>query len=247
MEETIDLKNVLKMIWQKRTILVGITIVALILGIIYSYELVKPKYTAKAQIVLVQVDRNQPNAKNTVGLTQSDVTVNDKIIATYQKLITNEDVLTQVIENTKLTEITTQELKRATTVSVVANTQILDIQITNEAPYKSAILANELAKVFKEKIYNTYGIDNVSITGIAETPEKPSNIHHTKDLLIFVIGGIVLSLIIIILINLLDNTIKTPADIEETLGLSILAEFPEIKNVKAFGNNEGGNIYKCQN
>ena len=94
--------------------------------------------------------------------------------------------------------------------------------------------------MFKEKIYNTYGIDNVSITLVAETPKEPSNIHHMKDILMFTIGGIVIAIFIILLINFLDNTIKSPNDIEE-LGLNILAEFPEIKEMKQVDGNKGGN------
>lgn len=240
MEETIDLKNVFRMMWEKKLIIITITMIAILLGFVYSYKMVKPKYTAKVQIVLVQIDKNQEKKNNLGALTQSDVTINDKIIATYQKLLTNEDVLTQVIKNTQIVDITPAELKRSTTATVVSNTQILDIQVTNKNAEKASILANELAKVFKEKIYNTYGIDNVSITLVAEIPKEPSNIHHMKDILMFTIVGIVIAIFSIILINFLDNSIKTASDIEE-LGLNILAEFPEIKEIKSFDGNKGGN------
>jgi len=59
MEETIDLKNVFKMMWEKKLIIIITTMIAILLGFIYSYRLVKPKYTAKVQIVLVQIDKNQ--------------------------------------------------------------------------------------------------------------------------------------------------------------------------------------------
>ena len=145
MEETIDLKNVFKMMWEKKLIIIITTMIAILLGFIYSYRLVKPKYTAKVQIVLVQIDKNQEKKSNLGALTQSDVTINDKIIATYQKLLTNDDVLTQVIQNTQIVDITPAELKKSTTATVVSNTQILDIQVTNKNPEKAAILALEKA------------------------------------------------------------------------------------------------------
>ena len=240
MEETIDLKNVFKIIWERKAIIIIITMIAILLGFIYSYKFVKPKYTAKVQIVLVQIDKNQGRVTTSSGaLTQSDVTINDKIIATYQKLLTNDDVLSKVIENTKIIDITPAELKKATTATVVSNTQILEIQVTNKNPEKAAILVNELAKVFKEKIHTTYGIDNVSITLEAQTPKEPSNVNHIKDIIMFATIGIILSIGIILLINFLDNSIKSTNDIE-SLGINILAEFPDIKHSKA--GNKGGNI-----
>ena len=104
MEETIDLKNIFKMMWEKKSIIIIVTMIAILLGFIYSYKFVKPKYTAKVQIVLVQIDKNQEKKANIGALTQADVTINDKIISTYQKLLTNDDVLTQVIKNTQIDE-----------------------------------------------------------------------------------------------------------------------------------------------
>ena len=101
MEETIDLKNIFKMMWEKKSIIIIVTMIAILLFFIYSYKFVKPKYTAKVQIVLVQIDKNQEKKANIGALTQADVTINDKIISTYQKLLTNDDVLTQVIKNTQ--------------------------------------------------------------------------------------------------------------------------------------------------
>jgi len=40
----------------------------------------------------------------------------------------------------------------------------------------------------------------------------------------------------ILLANMLDNTIKTPEDIEDGLGLPVLATIPMIEN---FGNTKG--------
>ena len=113
MEETIDLKNVFKMMWEKKLIIIITTMIAILLGFIYSYRLVKPKYTAKVQIVLVQIDKNQEKKTNLGALTQSDVTINDKIIATYQKLLTNDDVLTQVIQNSRYNSSRIKEINNS--------------------------------------------------------------------------------------------------------------------------------------
>ena len=60
----------------------------------------------------------------------------------------------------------------------------------------------------------------------APVPTSPSNINHAKDILIFFAGGIVLSVIFVVLANLLDNTVKSSSDIEKAIGVNVIAEIP---------------------
>ena len=83
-----------------------------------------------------------------------------------------------------------------------------------------------MGKVFSERIKDIYKIENVSVLDEAETPEEPSNVNHKRDMLIFLAVGIVLAIAIVLLANMLDNSIKSSADIE-TLNLTVLAEIPE--------------------
>ena len=96
----------------------------------------------------------------------------------------------------------------------------------NENPSYSAQIANEIAKVFTDKVKEIYKIENVQIVDDAEVPDEPSNINHKKDVAIFALIGLVVSVGYVLLINMLDTTVKTPEDIEQTLKLPVLAAIP---------------------
>ena len=98
-------------------------------------------------------------------------------------------------------------------------------------------LQMKLQKIFSNVVNETYKINNVYIVDEAEVSNTPSNIHHSKDIVIFGFLGIVIAVMYVLIANMLDTTIKTPEDIEKGVGLPVLVTIPYIEN---FGNEKGG-------
>ena len=60
-----------------------------------------------------------------------------------------------------------------------------------------------------EKVTEIYKINNVQVVDQAEVSTTPSNVNHTKDVIMFAAIGIVVSIIYVIGANMLDTTVKT--------------------------------------
>ena len=73
---------------------------------------------------------------------------------------------------------------------------------------------------------NTQNNENVQIVDEAEAADNPSNINHKKDVLISAIIGLAVSIFYVLLVNMLDTTVKTPEDIENATKLPVLASIP---------------------
>lgn len=226
MEEEIDLKQLLKLFWDKKILIIIMVVCAIVVGYVYSMYMVKPKYTASATLILAQKDASSDTGAST-AVTSTDVTLNDKLIETYKELAKSNTVVREVIDNLHFTDLTDDDLKNEINVTAVKSTQILQISVTDADSEKSSKIANELTEVFSKKVAEIYKIDNISVVDKAETPTSPSNINHTKDITIFAIIGLVVSIGIILLMNMLDSTVKTAKDIESATGLLVLAELPE--------------------
>lgn len=220
--EEIDLKDLLNMFWEKRLIIIIITLIAVLAGFIYTMYFKEPKYTASSTLILAQKDGGESSA-----VTQTDITLNDKLIATYKELAKSNTVVREVIKNLNLSKMTEEKLKSEIGINAVKETQILKVSVTDEEPAKAQGIANELSQVFIKKISEIYKIDNINIVDKAELPESPSNIDHKKDIAIFTAGGLVISILVVFIISVLDTTVKTSSDIEKAVDLMILAEIPE--------------------
>ncbi len=222
--EEVDLKELFDIFWSKKYIILVATLILGIVGIIYSKIFVTPKYTAKASMILASVSKLEDTE---TSITSTDVTLNNNLIATYKLLATSNAVVRDVLSNLNITDISEETLKSKIDVTSETSTQMIYITVTDEDPYKATQITNELTSVFSEKIKDIYKIENISVVDKAEVPNSPSNINTTKTTIIFATIGFALSMIIVYMVSVLDNTIKNAKDIEKAVNLPVLAELPQ--------------------
>lgn len=233
--EELDLKELFSMFWNKKAEIVLITLVLMVVGIVYSYFFITPVYTASTTLVLVQSSSTASQTGDS-AITSTDITMNSKLVSTYSQLIKTNTVFGQVASNLNISDAEAKMIKKNISVSSVQNTEIIQITVKDEDPNKAATIANEIAKVFSEKIVEIYNISNLYLLDRAEAPTQPSNINHAKDIIIFAFIGLVIAAAYVLVANMLDNTIKTEEDIEKMGGLVVLTLIPdyeaEVKNEK---------------
>lgn len=222
--EELDLKELFLMFWNKKLEIILITLMFVAVGIGYSYFFVKPEYTSTTSLVLAQSSSSGQTGDGAISAT--DLTMNSKLVSTYSELIKRKAILGQVCENLNIPKSNIQELRGKIKVNSAKNTEIIEISVTNKDPNKAAAIANEIAKVFGEKIVEIYNISNVYLLDRAEANAVPSNINHMKDVVIFAFIGLVIAAVYVLIANMLDNTIKTEQDVEATTELLVLSSIP---------------------
>ena len=220
--EELDLKELLMLFWNKKVKIILIIAIFMALGIIYTIGFVTPEYTSSTSLLLA----NSSDTSKANTITTADITLNSKLVSTYSELIRSKKILSPVIENLGI-NISYDKLKNNVTVSSVKDTELIKISVTNESATVSAKIANEIAKVFKEKVAeDIYKIDNVVVVDEAEVSDTPSNINHTKDVMMFAVIGFVVSVAYVLIANMLDTTIKTEEDVEKLFRVPVLASIP---------------------
>lgn len=233
--EELDLKELFSMFWNKKAEILFITLVIMVIGVAYSYFLVTPVYTAKTDLVLVQSSSSVSQTGDST-ITTADITMNSKLVSTYSEIIKKNTVLGQVASNLNISDEKIENLKNNISVKSVSDTEIIEIIVKDVDPNFATEVANEIAKVFSEKIIEIFNISNIYLLDRAEAPTQPSNVNHVKDIAIFVFIGLVISSMYVLIGNILDNTIKTEQDIEKLTGLVVLTAIPnyetELKNLK---------------
>lgn len=226
--EEMDLKELFNMFWSKKFQIILIILIFSIIGFIYTIEFITPMYDASTTLVLVS-SADDTLTTNTM-ITATDVSLNSKLVATYSELIKSKNVLREVISNLN-TDLEEDILKNYITVSAVEDTELIEITVRNEEPSNAAVIANEIAEVFTDKVKEIYNINNVQIVDKAEVSSEPANINHTKDIIMFASIGLVIAIIYVIVANMLDTTIKTAEDVETAYNIPVLVSIPMIKHL----------------
>jgi len=234
--EELDLKELFAIFWNRRLEIILITLVTIAIGVVYSYFLIVPEYKASTTLVLVQSSATVEQSGQ--GITQTDLSLNSKLVSTYSEIMKSKAVLAQVVNSIGKKEVTEESIKNNISVQSRKDTEVIEITVKNLDPNIAAQISNKIAEVFSEKIVEIYNISNIYVLDRAEPNEIPSNINHAKDLIIFAFIGIVISAAFVLVLNMLDTTIKTEQDVENITGLLVLSSIPnyEVENKR----NKGG-------
>lgn len=233
--EEIDLKELFEIFWTKKIQILLVVIIFMVMGVVYTMGFTTPKYSSSTTLVLAMAGTKESDNLNN-SITTTDVTLNAKLVPTYSELVKSKNVLREVISNLNINE-DENSLKKDISVTSVKDTEVIKITVSHENALYAAKIANEIAKVFSEKINEIYKINNIYIVDEAEVAEAPSNINHAKDVLIFAFIGLVLSLAYTFVLNMLDTTVKSPEEIEKNYDIPVLATIPSIES---FENEKGG-------
>lgn len=226
--EEIDLMELINIFWNKKVLIILVTIIFIIAGVIYTLAFTTPMYSSSTTLVLAMSSESDDSN----SITTTDITLNSNLVSTYSQIIESNEVLREVISNLKIDE-NEENLRNNIDVSSVEDTEVIEITVSHESAVYAARIANEIASVFSDKVQEIYNINNVYVLDEAEIENEPSNINHIRDVLIFAIAGILLSMVYVFIASLLDNTIKTEDDIEKGYNIHVLVSIPDIENFDA--------------
>ena len=147
----------------------------------------------------------------------------------YTVLIKSTPVLEQVIENLKL-DMTADQLRNSITIDNPTDTRILEITVNNADSALAKEIVDEVANVSSSYIGDKMEVvppKIIEVGKIATVRTSPSVKKNTE--LGFLLGLVACAAIVVIL-AVMDDTIKTEEDIEKYLGISVLAKVPDRKD-----------------
>ena len=217
MEETIDLREYF-FILKKKMWLIGLSaiICGLISGLV-SFFVLKPVYEANTSLIV----NKEVEDETTQMATTDDLNYVQKLAITYGEIIKSRTVITSTIEKLKL-DTTYEELVGAVSVSNVADTQIIKISVQDNNPVIAAKICNTIPQIFTKELQRTVEVSGVKVIDKAIVPKNPIKPNKTMNLAIAMVLGVMASVFIIFLIEALDNKIKKPEDIQESIGIPVL-------------------------
>ena len=235
--EELDLKSIYTILCRKKFLVFGIVLISIVLGMIYSYCAVVPKYESSTTIILGNYSLDGIYLSNMV---QTEISKSSNLVSTYSELIKSKSALKEVKENLKL-DIDEDILKEMVKVEIVPETEVIEITVTSESSSEACKITNEVTKVFSEKIKEINNAQTVYIVDRAEESNIPYNVNHLRDICVFALIGFAISIIILIMIIIIDTTIKSVDDIENEIGLKNLSVVP-VKRQEIIGNNKKSDL-----
>ena len=222
----IDVFQLVKVLWKRKFLIALVALVAGVTAFAYSSFVIKPQYASTTRIYVV--NRNQADKP---GLTNQDLQAGSYLVKDYREIILSQDVLEKVVANQNLT-IDAKTLGKKVSVTVPADTRIVSISVRDGNPEEASRIANALREVAAQKIISVTRVSDVTTLEEARPATSPSSPNIRRNTMMATIAGVGIVIVVVLLVELLDDRVKRPEDIEEVMHLSLLGVIPNLEKLK---------------
>ena len=222
----IDVFQLVKVLWKRKFLIVLTAIIAGLVAFAYSSFVIKPQYTSTTRIYVV--NRNQADKP---GLTNQDLQAGAYLVKDYREIILSQDVLEKVVADQNLT-MDAKTLGKKVSVTVPADTRIVSISVRDDKPEEASRIANALREVAAQKIISVTRVSDVTTLEEARPATSPSSPNVRRNTILGVGVGASAVILLALLVELLDDRVKRPEDIEEVMHLSLLGVIPNLEKLK---------------
>ena len=196
---------------------------------VYNFLIAEPVYESTSQLYIL--------TQSTSITSLADIQMGSSLALDYVELIKSRPVVEQVIENLDL-DMEYEQMLGKLTVTNTADTRILKISIQDTDRSMTTQAANEFSTVAKKQISKIMKTDEPSVVEVAHLPDAPIKPEKTKNVAIGFLLGAVLSALVVIVMYILNDSIKNQEEIERYLELNTLAAIP-LESGKKRGKRSG--------
>lgn len=219
----IDMITVIKALVSRIKLIISIVVIIALIAAFVSTFLIQKKYTASVRFYV-------SNNKDVISqnIDSSDIDASTKLVPTYADLLKSKAVIYEVIEETKL-DCSVEQLVSMLKVEMITDTQMLILNVVANNPDDAFIIANAVADIAPEKITEIMNGSTIKIVDYADKPKAPSSPNVVKNIGLGIFVGLVFAILVVILLELNDTTIKSEEDIREIFpDIPIIGVIPEI-------------------
>lgn len=216
----IDVLYLLRKLWSKKFFIIFAGLLVGTIALLGSVFFIKPKYTSTTRIYVV-------SRSSDTALTNQDLQAGSYLVNDYKEVITSSEVLSSVIDQEKLS-MSAGQLSGEIAVNVPTDTRVISISVTDTDAQRACDIANTVREVAAEKIKAVTKVDDVTTLESATKPSHPSSPNVKKNAAIGALAGVFLAIVGILVAEVLDDRVRRPEDIEETLGMTLLGMVPDV-------------------
>ena len=218
----IDLVELLGVILHNLWIIIVSGVIVAAVALLVSYFIITPKYESVTKIYVI-------SKTNADTMTYSDLQAGSTLTKDYKELVKSRPVLEEVLAETGI-DVELKNLEAQITVEVPTDTRIVSITVEDKDPYEARIIADSVRIAASKHIQEVMDTEAVNVVEEASLPIEKSSPSILKNTAIGYAVGLFLAIAIVIINYIMDDTIKTPDDVEKFLGVSVLGSIPYSEN-----------------
>ena len=226
-EFEVSVMDVLAILFKRAVLIITAAIVFALLAFTYSKFFITPLYSGKATYMVVIQSKDSQQAA--AATNSSEFTYLEKSTAATTYLFKTRSFLQDVIDTANL-NYTTMELSDMITISVIEGSNMFTIKVVGSDPNEVFTIQETIASLTEEMIStNTLGTISVTIPDPAIVPKTASS-PVLKYTLVGLAAGIIFGCALAVILEMLNNTIKSRADLISRFSMPVLVSIPSFNS-----------------
>lgn len=220
----IDLWEIMSLLLSKLGAIILAGALGILIAVVGTKFLITPLYQSTTKMYVL-------TKQSGTAVTSSDLQLSAVITKDYEELIKSRTVLDKVAEKLGISMSYGQLLGKLS-VTNTTDTRILTIGVSDPDPYLASQIADAVRDVSAEHIQKVMDVEAVNVVDKANIPSAPYSPDIRRNGMIGGIIGAAIAVGIILLLYMLNDTVRTAEDVERYLQLSTLGSIPMIEDEK---------------
>jgi capsular polysaccharide biosynthesis protein len=189
LEKELDLFEIFDILNKRKRVILAIVIAATLLGAVYSYWFVKPKYEASADLIYKQEIPKVEALASDVGAVNGLIQImNQQFVGNAVAIMKSENFLQNFLDEHPKYELKVVHLEEI--IEVTSEAQLISVKVTSSKKSDAIGLASDLSKQLTSELKTKLDIENVKVLYTADESGKATSTGGNK-LLPIVIAFIV--------------------------------------------------------
>nr|WP_301539649.1 Wzz/FepE/Etk N-terminal domain-containing protein [Paenibacillus sp. NEAU-GSW1] len=236
----------LRMVRRKWWLIMLIVIAACAAAGVKSKYYTTPIYEASAKLI---VNTSSAAAQGqSVSPDVGELQTSLMLIDSYMDIIKSSAVLDKVDDQYPQLKDSAYDMSQKLSVYSINDSQVMYLKYESTSYEDAAHTVNAIANVFKQQIPSIMKVDNVTILNEAKTdgsvPQVPINTNIVMSIVVAFIISLMLGIGLVILLQLMDDTIKTEEDLKDLPGIPLLAAMGKMGKADMRGADQAKAIFK---
>lgn len=224
-EFALSLKDLLQVIW-RRLWMIGLTI-TVVVGTTIGYSLTQtPLYEASIKLLVGQAQRDENDQLS------SEVQGLQLLTETMAEAVSTRPVAEAVIQELNLRISQEDFLEENLSVEQVGTTTFIEVSYEDPNPERAQQVANTIGEVFSRRVSEVSPSANAITATVwerAAVPDDPVSPNILLNMLVALVTGTMLGVGLAFLLEYLDDSWRSPEEVEQISGVPTFGVIPEFR------------------
>ncbi len=207
-----------------------VTVLCALLALGYCALKVKPTYTVSKSVIL------RTNMDGNDSASQTEASLAKLYLPVVSSLVRSPSIIEKA--NSNYSKEGGRIYSGGVGMSYNERSLIFSLSYTDVSQVAAEEKLDAVIKAAKSELYLYIEADNVTLTDTQSSFDVVLNNSYMKYTIIGAFGGLAISLVIVLILYVLDNTVKDKQEFEEMTGIDVIAYIDKDKKGKRKKNNK---------